>query len=271
MDLTELVAAALAEDIGTGDVTTEATVDPAAEATARIVAKQALVLSGQGPAEETFRQMGAQYLPVAADGAALAPGEEVGRVRGLARALLTGERTALNFLMHLSGIATHTAMVVQSAQGMKVVDTRKTVPLLRHLQKAAVRHGGGGNHRLALYDAVLIKENHIAAAGGLDRAIHAARAHAKGLFLQVEVERLDQLDQAVAAGVDGVLLDNMDDATLAEAVVRAGGRVMLEASGNMDAERIAGLADSGLDRISMGGLIHQARWVDLSMRFDGAG
>ncbi len=267
MDLQSLVAAALAEDIGPGDVTTEACVPADAEARGRIIAKEHLVLSGVQAAAETFSQLGARLRPTADDGSALGPGDEVARVDGPARALLTGERTALNFLMHLSGIATHTASVIAAAGDLEVVDTRKTTPLFRALEKAAVRHGGGSNHRMALYDAILIKENHILAAGGLEIAVRQARSHTNGLQLQIEVESLEQLERAIAAGVDAVLLDNMSDATLVEAVRLADGRVMLEASGNMDAARIAGLASSGLDRVSMGGLVHQARWVDLSMGF----
>jgi nicotinate-nucleotide pyrophosphorylase (carboxylating) len=266
VNMEALVRAALAEDIGPGDVTTEACLGPELQASARIIAKQDLVLSGLLPAAESFSQLGAQLVPSAQDGAHLSPGDLVATVSGPARALLTGERTALNFLGRLSGVATHTASVVAQAAGMTVVDTRKTTPVFRALEKAAVRHGGGGNHRMALYDAILIKENHIAAAGSLTSAIERARARGTGLFLQVEVETLEQLEAALSVGVDGILLDNMDDQTLRAAVVQARGRAMLEASGNMTGERIARLADSGLDRVSMGGLIHQARWVDLSMR-----
>ena len=269
MTLVALVAAALAEDIGSGDVTTEACVPEGHAATARIVAKQALVVSGQDAAAETFGQLGATYTPVMPDGSAVETGTVVATVAGTARALLTAERTALNFLMHLSGFATHTASVVAAANGLQVVDTRKTAPAYRSLQKAAVRHGGGHNHRMALYDAILIKENHIAAAGDLTTAVARARAAGRGLFLQVEVETLAQLSDAIAAGADGVLLDNMSDEMLRDAVRQASGKVLLEASGNMTADRVGRLADSGLDRVSMGGLIHQARWVDLSMRFAG--
>ncbi len=267
MELQALVAGALAEDVGSGDVTTEACVPADQHACARIFAKQDLVLSGQDAAAETFGQLGGTYQPTVKDGTLLAPGGEVARISGPARALLTAERTALNFLMHLSGIATHTASVIAASGGMKVVDTRKTTPLLRTLEKAAVVHGGGSNHRMALYDAILIKDNHIAAAGGLTQAVEQARIRGEGLQVQVEVETLQQLEAAVQAEADAVLLDNMDDSTLLQAVAMASGKVLLEASGNMDAERISGLAGSGLDRISMGGLIHQARWVDLSMRF----
>jgi len=268
MDLTELVAAGLAEDVGPGDVTTDSCVAADALGSGRIQAKAPVVVSGHGPAKEVFRQLGAGYTPVVPDGHAVASGTIIATVSGPLRALLTGERLALNFLMHLSGIATHTADVIREAGELRVVDTRKTTPLLRALEKAAVVHGGGHNHRFALYDAVLIKDNHITAADGVRAAIERTREQAPDLEIQVEVETLDQLRVAIDAGTDAVLLDNMDDAQIAAAIALADGRVMLEASGNMNAARIAGLRGMGLDRVSMGGLIHQARWVDLSMRID---
>lgn len=276
MTLSELVRLALEEDIGAGDVTTRAVVDPTVRGAARIVAKQPLVVSGQPAAAEVFRQLGARYEAVQPDGAPVESGALVGRVEGSLASLLTGERTALNFLMRLCGVATHTRSVVQAASGMRVVDTRKTTPLLRALEKDAVRHGGAANHRYALYDGVLIKDNHIVAAGGITNAVRRAREHAHHLLrVEVEVETLDELREALAVGADVVLLDNMDDATLREGVAlrdahaRSGGqRTILEASGNMTAERIARIADIGLDFVSMGGLIHQARWADLSMRID---
>jgi nicotinate-nucleotide pyrophosphorylase (carboxylating) len=266
MDLSTLVRSALAEDIGTGDITTESCVAADALGKARIIAKAAIVLSGHVVATEVFAQLNAQYHPVIHDGDSVNAGAVIAEVSGPLRSLLTGERLALNFLMHLSGIATHTAHTIARAGALKVVDTRKTTPLLRRLEKAAVRHGGGHNHRFALYDAVLIKDNHIAAAGGLQVAIARTRAAAPDLQIQVEVEDLTQLAEAIEAGADAVLLDNMNNATLKLAVQQADGRVMLEASGNMDAARIAQLKDIGLDRVSMGGLIHQATWVDLSMK-----
>ena len=286
MTLSDLVRLALEEDVGPGDVTTRAVVAPTARGAARIVAKQAIVVSGQAAAAEVFRQLDARYEPVVADGAEAEPGVVVARVEGTLAALLTGERTALNFLMRLCGVATHTRSVVRAAGGLRVVDTRKTTPLLRALEKEAVRHGGAANHRYALYDGVLIKDNHIVAAGGLTTAVRRARASAHHLLrIEVEVESLGELREALAAGADVVLLDNMDDATLHEAVAMraahraAGGQpVVLEASGNMTAERIARLAATlqganlqgagGLDFVSMGGLVHQARWADLSMRID---
>jgi nicotinate-nucleotide pyrophosphorylase (carboxylating) len=182
--------------------------------------------------------------------------------------------------MRLSGVATHVRRIVGDYAGggpangqrrLKIVDTRKTTPLLRQLEKAAVRHGGGSNHRFALFDGVMIKDNHIVAAGGIAAAVARARAHAHPLMrIEVEVETLAELEEAMAAGADDVLLDNMDDETLADAVAINAGRCRLEASGGITRERLPALAKLGLDRVSMGGLIHQARWVDLSMRIDAA-
>ena len=217
-----------------------------------------------------FRQVGVSYCSLVDDGLPASQGTPIATASGLLRGLLTGERLALNFLMHLSGIATHTARTVQEAGSLRVVDTRKTTPLLRSLEKAAVVHGGGHNHRFGLYDAVLIKDNHISAAGGLVAAIRQARCSDADIRIQIEVETLNQLREAIEAGADEVLLDNMDNDTLRAAVALARGRVLLEASGNMNAARIGQLRDIGLDRVSMGGLIHQSRWVDLSMKMEEA-
>lgn len=269
LSLPELVRLTLLEDIGPGDVTTEATVPPDAEGAAWMIAKEPLVVSGQEAVVEVFRQLGVRWRVLVPDGASAERGTRVGEAEGRLPALIQGERAALNFLMRLSGIATHTRAVVARAGGLRVLDTRKTTPLHRALEKAAVRHGGGFNHRFALYDGVLIKDNHIVAAGGVAAAVRAARARAHHLLkVECEVETLAELEEALAAGADCVLLDNMDDATLAEAVRINGGRAVLEASGNMTAERIAGLTRVGIDCVSMGGLIHQARWADLSMRVE---
>lgn len=269
MTLAELVRLSLEEDVGHGDVTTAACV-PATPGRARVYAKQDLVVCGQAAAAETFRQLGATWTIAVPDGEPAAPGQDVGHVEGPLPALITGERVALNFLMRLSGIATHTRAVVAGAGGLTVLDTRKTTPLHRALEKHAVRCGGARNHRFALYDGVLIKDNHVVAAGGIGPAVAAARAHAHAMLkIEVEVESLDELDEALLAGADIILLDNMDDATLREAVRRTAGRAKLEASGNMNAERIARISGIGLDFVSMGGLVHQARWVDLSMRVVG--
>jgi nicotinate-nucleotide pyrophosphorylase (carboxylating) len=271
MNLDALIRLTLEEDLGSGDVTTAACVDPLVAGSARVVAKQDLVVCGHAPAAEVFRQLGAVWTVVRADGQVVGRGDVVGEVTGTLAALLQGERAALNFLMRLSGIATHTRAVVEAAPGMRVLDTRKTTPLHRALEKHAVRCGGAFNHRFGLYDGVLIKDNHIVAAGGIGVAIRRARAHAHHLLrVECEVETLAELVEALEAGADAVLLDNMDDATLAEAVRITAGRAMLEASGNMDRERIARIRGVGVDCVSMGGLVHQARWADLSMRIGDA-
>lgn len=270
MLLSEIVSRALEEDVGNGDITTLATVPADATATARIVAKQSLVVCGHAPAEEVFRQVGAEYVAVVEEGARVEPGTVVARIAGPARAMLTGERLALNFMMRLCGIATKTSDTVKLAgDRMRVVDTRKTTPLLRALERRAVCVGGGQNHRFALYDGILIKDNHIRAAGSIEAAVAAARQRGHHLVkIEVEVEDLDQLRTCLDLGVDVVLLDNMDNDTLAEAVRINQGRALLEASGNMTAERLPALADIGIDIVSIGGLIHQATWADLSMKFD---
>lgn len=274
MRLSELVSLSLEEDIGPGDLTTDSTVPAGRTGAAIIRAKQPVVVCGNDAAAEVFRQVGASYQALIPDGEAVESGQELALIEGPLRGLLTGERVALNFLMRLCGIATHTRRVVQAAPGLRVLDTRKTTPLHRALERRAVRIGGGGNHRFALYDGVLIKENHIIAAGGISVAVASARASAHHLLrIQVEVEQLEQIDEALLAGADALLLDNMDDPTLSEAVTRAregarrrGVPVLLEASGNMRAERLPGVAAAGVDLVSMGGLIHQAPWADLSMR-----
>ncbi len=278
MTLTDLVRLSLEEDIGPGDVTTESTVPAGRVGRARIYAKQDLLVCGHEPAAEVFRQLGAVWEVVEPDGARVGPGVTIGRATGDLRALITGERVALNFLMRLSGIATHTASVVATSAGLRVLDTRKTTPLHRALEKHAVRCGGAHNHRGALYDGVLIKDNHVVAAGGVTAAVVSARSAAHHLLrIECEVESLEELREALAAGADAILLDNMDDHTLAEAITlnRQSSRpAWLEASGNMTGPRIAGLQallkarGLALDAVSMGGLIHQARWADISMRVE---
>jgi nicotinate-nucleotide pyrophosphorylase (carboxylating) len=267
LTLEELVAAALEEDRGTGDLTTTACVPAADEGTARIDSRASIVLSGMEPARLTFEACGGRFKALALEGDRLEPGQGVAEITGPVRGLLEAERVALNFLMRLSGIATHTATVVAAAEGrVKVLDTRKTTPLHRALEKAAVRHGGGKNHRMGLYDMVLIKENHIRAAGSVRAAIHRVRDRvSSSVDIEVEVETLKELSQALDAGADLVLLDNMNDALVSQAVEMCRGRARTEASGRMDAARIARVAQLGVDRASVGGLIHQAVWVDLGM------
>jgi len=273
-----LVELALAEDVGEGDWTTLWTVDDGMEAEAEIVAKETLVVAGVEVARMTFHAVDPALqidLPVA-EGARVEPGASVFRVRGSARAILTAERTALNFMGRLSGIATLTRRFVDRVRGTGtgIVDTRKTTPGWRHLEKWAVRTGGGTNHRLGLWDMVLIKDNHIAAAGGVAEATRRVRErNAAGLQVEVEVLRPDQLEELRDLGVDRILLDNMDDGTLREAVRRVRAwpepRPALEASGNMSLERVRGVAESGVDWISVGALTHSVRTADLSLRIRG--
>lgn len=267
----EDVARALAEDIGTGDVTA-ALVDPAARARARIVCREDAVLSGAPWADECFRQLDpdVQIRWHRHDGDRIGANGVLCELEGNARALVTGERNALNFLQTLSGTATVTRTYVDAIAGTraKILDTRKTIPGLRLAQKYAVRCGGGHNHRMGLYDAVLIKENHATAAGGIANAIRAARAVSPGVFLDCEVESLDELHDAIEAGADRVLLDELSDATLREAVALAAGRVPLEVSGSVNLERVRAIAETGVDCISIGALTKHLRAIDLSMRFD---
>lgn len=277
--LHRLIDLAFDEDLGpTGDITTQACVLPETRGEAVVRAKEPLVLFGV----EVFRAVFARLDPdvalevLAGDGDEIAPGTIVIRARGRAHSLLIGERPALNFLMRLSGIATQARVLARAVAGTqaKVVDTRKTTPGWRALEKAAVRAGGGGNHRMGLFDGVLIKDNHIEAAGGIPQAVARARAAAHHLVkIEVEASTPAQVDECLAADVEAILLDNMDDALLADSVrriraweQRTGRRVTIEASGNMTLERLPRVAAAGVDLISMGALTHQARSVDLSMK-----
>lgn len=271
--LEPILRAALAEDVGGGDLTTVATVAPQARATATITAKAAGVICGLPIAARVFALVDpdVRFVPEVAEGAAVAPGECVARVEGPARAILTGERVALNFLQHLSGIATATAAFVRRVEGTpaRILDTRKTVPGLRLLAKYAVRVGGGQNHRHGLYDGVLIKENHIAAAGGVAEAVRRARAATPHTCrVEVEIERLDQIDEALAAGADLLLLDNVDLPTIREALRRISGRALVEVSGGITLEDVAQIAATGVDFISVGQLTHSVTALDLSLRLN---
>ncbi len=264
-----LVELALEEDLSLGDATSEATLDPESRAEGSFLVKEELVLAGTAVAERVFERLGATCRFDRRDGERAARGEVVGTARGSVPSLLAAERTALNFLQRLSGVATATRRAVEAlAAGggrIRLLDTRKTTPGWRLLEKAAVRAGGGSNHRLSLGDGILIKDNHVAACGGVAEAVRRARARA-GAMLKIEVEVVDLtgLDAAIAAGADIVLLDNMDDATMAEAARRAAGRVQLEASGNMTLERLPRVAATGVDFVSMGAITHSARAVDIS-------
>ncbi len=265
------VRRALQEDVGTGDLT--ASLVPAERrATATVICRESAVICGQPWVNEVLRQIAptAHARWQVQDGQRCTPGDTVVTIEGPARELLTAERTCLNFLQTLSAVATRTAQYVDVVRGTRaaILDTRKTIPGLRIAQKYAVRCGGGKNHRMGLYDAVLIKENHIAAAGGLTAAVRAAQAlQAPVAFIQVEVETLSQLQEALEAGVTMVLLDNMDLPTLREAVRIAGERCSLEISGGVTLEGLRALAETGVDRISVGALIKDIKAIDFSMRF----
>ncbi len=266
------VARALAEDIGTGDLTA-GLIDAARQARAQVVARESAVVCGAAWVEATVRQLDpqAQLTWHVKDGERCEAGQVVFEVRGHARALLSAERTALNFLQLLSAVATKTAIYADMVKGTKavIVDTRKTLPGLRLAQKYAVVAGGGSNHRVGLYDAVLIKENHIAAAGGIAQVLaRAAEVAAQADFVQIEVENLDELAQALNAGARMILLDNMSLPDLKEAVRINAGRAVLEISGGVTLDGLRTLAETGVDRISIGTLTKDVRAIDFSMRFD---
>ncbi len=272
-ELEALVRRALEEDIGSGDVTTDAIVPPDARASGLITQKAPGSVYGLELAELTFLALDpdARFERLVREGYWRAEGGPVLRVEGLARALLTAERTALNFLGHLSGVASFAARAVSAAGGeARVLDTRKTTPGLRALEKAAVAAGGGYNHRFGLYDAVLIKDNHIAIAGGIAQAIERVRAAAPELLdtLEVEVRTLAEIDEAIAAGAPRLLLDNMDVYELRAAVTRVASRAAMEASGNVTLETLRTRAQTGVDWISMGALTHSSRALDLSLSLE---
>lgn len=271
----EVVRSALAEDVGSGDVTTEATVPADAVGTAEALVKEPGVVCGLSIAEATFRALDpdVRFEPLVEEGAALElpsnsllQGVPVARVTGSLRAILTGERVALNFLGRLSGIATLTRRYVDAVAGTgaAVLDTRKTTPGLRALEKHAVACGGGRNHRLGLHDAVLVKDNHLRAAGSIARAVALTR-EASDLAIEVECETLSQVREAVAAGVDAILLDNMSLGELRTAVELVAGRARLEASGGITLENVREVAETGVDEISVGALTHSARSLDVSL------
>lgn len=265
------VERALAEDVGEGDLTA-ALVDPARQAQALVIARESAVICGGPWVVAAVRKLdpNATITWAVPEGRRCNLGQPVLEIRGSARALLTAERTALNFLQLLSAVATKTASYVEAIKGTRaqIVDTRKTLPGLRLAQKYAVRVGGGTNHRIGLYDAVLIKENHIAAAGGVTPVLKAAAAVApRADFVEIEVETLPQLEEALNAGAKMVLLDNMDLPTLREAVHLNSGRAILEISGGVTFDRLRELAETGVDRISIGTLTKDVKATDFSMRF----
>ena len=267
-----LLDLALEEDVGRGDVTTQAVIEETQEAEAEIVAKERAVVCGLGIVEAVFTRFDwrARVRTHTSDGDRVAPGAVVASVRGPAAALLAGERTALNFLQHLSGVATLTQAFVAAAEGAKlrITDTRKTLPGLRALEKYAVRVGGGVNHRADLASGILIKDNHLALVGSVREAVRRARTTAPhGLRIAVEVDTLAQLDEALEAGAEGILLDNFQPRDMVEAVKRVrdrAPRTVIEASGGVTLDRIREIAATGVDVVSIGGLTHSARAIDFS-------
>ncbi len=266
----EAVARALAEDVGAGDITTEAVVDSGTPCRAEIVAKAEGVVAGLVVAEATFRAVDPEvsFEHAVSDGGEVSPGTVVARVAGEAASILTAERTALNFLQRMSGIATLTARYVKAVAGTgaRILDTRKTAPGLRALDKYAVAAGGGTNHRMGLFDAVLIKDNHIRAAGGIAEAIDRAREAAGGSAeVEVEAQSLAQVEEAVAVGVDVIMLDNMGAEEIRAAVKLVGERARTEVSGGVSLDTVRELAECGVDYISVGALTHSAPALDLSL------
>jgi len=272
--LDRIIENALLEDIHTGDITTLAVLPEKREVHGRLKAKEAMLLAGIEVAARVFSLLDQKirFTPHFADGQQLKNGAIIADIEGDAASLLQGERVALNLLQRMSGVATLTARYVHAVQGTKarVVDTRKTTPGLRLLEKYAVRVGGGINHRTGLYDGVLIKENHIAAAGGITAAILRARAYIPHtLRVEVEVETLEQVREALAAGADIIMLDNMGLPAMGEAVALIAGKALVEASGGVSLESIREIAETGVDIISVGALTHSARAMDISMLLEG--
>jgi nicotinate-nucleotide pyrophosphorylase (carboxylating) len=270
--LDDFITRTLAEDVGTGDVTAEATIPETARFRARIAARETLVVAGLPVAIAIVKRLAPDAIVevLVEDGRTARPGDVVVRIEGPARALLTAERSALNILQHLSGVATLTRSYVDVIAGTKarLLDTRKTIPGLRVLEKYSVKMGGGTNHRMGLYDAVLIKDNHLAVAGGVTAAVKACRAHT-GLKVQVECDTLDQAREAIAAGADSLLLDNMTLDQLREAVGFS--PIPLEASGGVNLQTIRAIAETGVDYISVGRLTQSAPAIDLGMDFEDLG
>lgn len=270
--LDPILRRALEEDIGTGDVTTLATVEPGTNASAELVAKEDFVLAGIDVAQRVFQLLSPEtaFEKLIMDGQIVKRGDVLAWIKGDAAVLLQGERVALNLLQRMCGVATLTAAFVREVEGTRavVVDTRKTTPGLRILEKYSVRVGGGGNHRMALYDAVLIKENHIAAAGGISAAVSRAKQHVPHTQkIEVEVRNQAEVAEALAAGADILLLDNMSLVELAAAVELVGDRAITEASGGVNLETVREIAETGVRLISVGALTHSYRAVDISMLF----
>jgi nicotinate-nucleotide pyrophosphorylase (carboxylating) len=272
IDLERIALAALAEDVGAGDLTTQATIAEDATCTARLLLKEPGVVCGLPAVEAVFRALDPNiaFEAAATDGDRFQPPTDLARLSGLTRAVLTGERTALNLLGRLSGIATLTRRFVDAIEGTgaEILDTRKTTPGLRALEKYAVRCGGGRNHRFGLHDGILVKDNHLRAAGGVRPAVELLRATGTRLPIEVEAETLDDVREAVAVGAEQILLDNMPPALMREAVQLVSGKAMLEASGGVSLETVRQIAETGVDFVSVGALTHSARSLDVSLELE---
>jgi nicotinate-nucleotide pyrophosphorylase (carboxylating) len=270
-EIVETIRRALQEDIGSGDVTTDSIIPAGTRAMCRIVSKQRGVVAGLDVAEMVFQMLenGITFKALVSEGASVEQGVLLASIEGSARAILTGERTALNFLGRMSGIATTTRRFVDAVAGTRaiILDTRKTAPGLRAVDKLAVKRGGGENHRFGLHDLILIKNNHIDASGSLREAVMRARGANQGLEIEVEARTLEELTAALELGVKRVLLDNMSLETMREAVRLNEGRSRLEASGNVTLENVRGIAETGVDEISVGALTHSVKNFDLSLRW----
>jgi nicotinate-nucleotide pyrophosphorylase (carboxylating) len=266
------VQIALEEDIGPGDVTSKATLPEDLVYNGRFLIKAPGIIAGLNVAELVFKEVDNRiiFTPLVENGTAVSPGDIIATISGPARSLLTAERTALNFMQRMSGIATLTRQFMDAVAGTKAVilDTRKTVPGLRALDKMAVRQGGGQNHRTGLYDMVMIKDNHIAAAGGITTAVSRVRATAQNLPIEVEVKNLSELAEVLPLHVERIMLDNMSLAEMREAVKMVNGRCQLEASGNVTLQTVAAIAATGVDYISSGALTHSVTALDISLNFD---
>jgi nicotinate-nucleotide pyrophosphorylase (carboxylating) len=270
-----LIKIALKEDIGSGDITTDNLVDPDLEGKGIIIAKEPFVIAGLDVAGQVFKHLNAEvvFTSIYSDGNFVKEGDTIATVEGNLRALLSGERTALNFLQRLSGISTCVRSYVDELKNKRVrlVDTRKTTPGWRVLEKYAVRVGGAHNHRMGLYDGVLIKDNHIAACGGIQKAVDRIRTRVSHLVkIEVEVSTLDQVKDALKAGAEVIMLDNMSIGQIKEATAFIDGRALVEVSGNVTKSGLNSLADAGVDIISVGALTHSAGCVDMSMRIEAA-
>lgn len=266
----KMIDCALAEDLGAGDVTSEATIPADSMSVAVMLAKQDLVLAGIDVAAGVFRQLdpAIRFTPLAKDGDRITVGAEIAKLSGNTRALLAGERVALNLIQHMSGIATLTAKYVEQLKGLKaeVLDTRKTLPGLRQIEKYAVRMGGGRNHRMGLHDMILIKDNHIKAAGSIANAVASARKKTGNLRIEVETRTLDEVREALAAKADIIMLDNMPLDAMREAVKAINRQALVEASGNVTLETVRLIAETGVDLVSSGSLTHSAPAADISMK-----